>query len=83
MLARDACEGELDERDPMQRILVGQFTDGLIDQSVRNKLIRSNPGNLTESVNRALKEQNILKKVNMRKGHGGYGSNDIYPLIGM
>ena len=31
MLARDACEGELDERDPMQRILVGQFIDGLIE----------------------------------------------------
>jgi len=79
MLARDACEGELDERDPMQRILVGQFTDGLIDQPVRNKLIRSNPSNLTEAVNMALKEQNILKRVNMRKGHGEYESHDHGP----
>ncbi|KAH3802784.1 hypothetical protein DPMN_156468 [Dreissena polymorpha] len=78
--ARDACEDELDERDPMQRSLVGQFIDGLIDDTVRNK--RSNPSNLAE-FKIALKEQNIFKRVNMRKGHGVYGSNDIYPLIGM
>ncbi|KAH3832998.1 hypothetical protein DPMN_106299 [Dreissena polymorpha] len=36
MLARDACDGELDERDPMQRILVGQFTDR-VDRSICKK----------------------------------------------
>ncbi|KAH3713522.1 hypothetical protein DPMN_073314 [Dreissena polymorpha] len=64
MLAKDACEGDLNERDPMQRIIVGNFIDGLNDDAVRIKLIRSNPTNLTESVNMALKEQNELSEDN-------------------
>ncbi|KAH3829461.1 hypothetical protein DPMN_131457 [Dreissena polymorpha] len=34
MLAKDACEEDLDERDPMQRIIVGNFIDGLHDDAV-------------------------------------------------
>ena len=75
MIAKDACGGDLDDRDPMQRIIVGNFIDGLTNDAVRIKLIRSNPTNLTESVNMALKEYNILKRINMRRGHGYELSN--------
>jgi len=67
-LAKDACSGMPAPGDNIQRMLVGQFTDGLLSDQVRIKLIRNNPANLTEAVNLALREQNILKRVTLRKG---------------
>lgn len=67
MLAPDACEGDPQESDPIQRVLVGQFTDSSISDSIQIKNIRNNPNSLTKGVNLALTEQNFLKRVNLRK----------------
>ena len=70
-LAKDACAGIPAPGDTIQGMLVGQFTDGLLSDQVRIKLIRNNPATLTEAVNLALKEQNIMRRVTLRKG-GNY-----------
>lgn len=36
-LARDACERDPPETDPIQRVLIGHFTDGLISDTIRIK----------------------------------------------
>lgn len=80
MLAKDACEGDLDVANPMQRVLIGQFTDGLISDAVRAKLIRGNPATLSDAVNLALREQNFLKRIHNRTHHSDDNTASHEPM---
>ena len=58
--------------------LVGYFIDGLYYDHLKMKVLRVNPPTLDEAVNRALYEQNLRKRLNLRSGreYKSMDSND-------
>ena len=70
-LAEDAFQGEGQnpaELAPIERQLVGFFTDGLYYDYLKIKVMRENPEELRRAVALAMAEQNLRKRFNLRTG---------------
>ncbi|MEW8547733.1 MAG: hypothetical protein AB2693_29850 [Candidatus Thiodiazotropha sp.] len=70
-LAEDAFQGEGQnpgELAPIERQLVGYFTDGLYYDYLKIKVMRENPDELRRAVAIAMAEQNLRKRFNLRTG---------------
>ena len=62
-----------------QRQLVNYFTDGLVDRSIRLKIMRNTPGTLDEAVGIARGEVNLMKRFELRNGPSPrVGTNNQY-----
>ena len=64
-LAQDSFQEGIYE-DAVQRQLVNFFIDGIQDQNIKIKILRSEVGNLEEAVKIASREQNLLRQVKIR-----------------
>ena len=64
-LAQDSFQEGIYE-DAVQRQLVNFFIDGIQDQNIKIKILRSEVGNLEEAVKIASMEQNLLRQVKIR-----------------
>ena len=53
-----------------QRQLVDQFVDGLLDRSIRLKIMRQAPKTLTEATRIAREERNLMERFDLRDGAG-------------
>lgn len=53
---------------PIQDQLVGFFTDGLLMDFMKMKVMRDNPHTFQGAVDIALTEQNLRKRFNLRSG---------------
>jgi len=60
---------QVDERNlaPVQRQLINFFIDGLRLDSLKMKILRSCPTDLTAAINLAIEEQNLIARFGMRK----------------
>ncbi|MCG7884346.1 MAG: hypothetical protein JAY96_22495 [Candidatus Thiodiazotropha endolucinida] len=78
-LAEDAFGGQGMLNQPIQDQLVGFFTDGLLMDFMKMKVMRDNPRTFQAAVDTALTEQNLRKRFNLRSGKnetvrgGSYG----------
>lgn len=65
-LAEEAYGNVQNGLNVVEEQLIMFFTEGLIDSSVRAKLIRQNPDRFVEALNIATTEQNICERIKMR-----------------
>ena len=84
-LAEDDFQGEgqnLAVLAPIERQLVGFFTDGLYYDYLKIKVMRENTEELRRAVAIAMAEQNLRKRFNLRKGRQleDHKYHDIEPM---
>lgn len=72
-LGDDAFEGQ--GQDVRDRQLIGYFIDGLFEDPMKLKVMRTNPRTLQEAIDTATNEQNLQKRFRLRTGHE-YFQND-------
>lgn len=68
-LGKDSFPAETD-RQTIERQLIGFFVDGLLQDSLKMKLMRDNPNTFQAAVNTALQEQNLRRRFNLRTHQG-------------
>lgn len=67
-LANEAFTGTDIANEYLDRQLVGFFIDGLLNDSLKYKLLRDNPGSLQEAIELAVKEDNLKRRFKLRIG---------------
>ena len=68
ILAREAYQ-DFEHTDLVDHQVTGIFVDGLIDESIKIKLIRANPQKLEDAISKAKFEQDIKIKCRLRTGN--------------
>ena len=68
-LGKDSFPPDTD-RQTVERQLIGFFVDGLLQDSLKMKLMRDNPNTFQAAVNTALQEQNLRRRFNLRTNQG-------------
>ncbi|BFZ00708.1 hypothetical protein BsWGS_03747 [Bradybaena similaris] len=67
-LAEDAFVGQDMSNDCIDKLLIGFFVDGLQHNSLKFKLLRENPSTLGAAIETALKEENLMRRYQLRIG---------------
>lgn len=67
-LAEEAFVGQDMSSDCIDKLLIGFFVDGLQQNSLKYKLLRENPATLGAAIETALKEENLMRRYQLRMG---------------
>ena len=81
-LAQEAFANQAGGLQAVEPQLVGFFTDGLLQDTLKLKVMRDNPNTLQGAITTAMTEQNLRKRFELRSGnrtHGG-ASNGPEPM---